>query len=206
MITRIRNQLSYANVMATGAMFVALGGAAVAAGLPPHSVGPRQLKRGAVTRAALRRNAVTSRKLANGSVTLAKLSAEVRPLTGTLKSGQTLRGTFDLGGDKGTTVDLSTQTYQFPLSRTVAALNGDSIMPESSVTASCPGVTGGVLRTPQAVPGQICIYISSTSPGFKELTFDGGSISRFGFGLRAVFDGEVGETHFVKGLWAVTAP
>ena len=60
-------------MIATIALFVALGGAAVAAGLPKHSVGPRQLKRGAVTAAALRKAAVTSGKLAPKSVIAGKL-------------------------------------------------------------------------------------------------------------------------------------
>ena len=46
----IRSRLTYANVMATIAVFVALGGGAYAAlKLPANSVGPRQLKSGAVT-------------------------------------------------------------------------------------------------------------------------------------------------------------
>ena len=47
---RILGRLTYANVMATIAVFVALGGAGYAATrLPKNSVGARQLKRGAVT-------------------------------------------------------------------------------------------------------------------------------------------------------------
>ena len=47
-------RLTYANVIATLALFVALGGASYAAiVLPAHSVGPRQLRTGAVTPAAL---------------------------------------------------------------------------------------------------------------------------------------------------------
>jgi hypothetical protein len=47
---RLRARLSYANVVATLALFAALGGASYAAvTLPPNSVGPRQLRRGAVT-------------------------------------------------------------------------------------------------------------------------------------------------------------
>jgi len=50
MLARLRSCLSYANVMATLAVFVALGGGAYAAfALPPNSVGSRQLKNGAVT-------------------------------------------------------------------------------------------------------------------------------------------------------------
>jgi hypothetical protein len=46
----LRARLSYANVVATLALFVALGGASYAGvTLPANSVGPRQLQRGAVT-------------------------------------------------------------------------------------------------------------------------------------------------------------
>ena len=170
MSSRLRPHLTYSNAIATIALFVALGGAAVAAGLPKGSVGPRQLKRGAVTTKALRRaavrsgklapksviagklgpgavlagnlangavttakiangaviarsiknsvvttnklnnNAVTTQKLAdgsvtnpilaNGSVTPGKLSDEFGPIVATLKSGQTLRGVFDVGGSE----------------------------------------------------------------------------------------------------------
>ena len=73
MLTAVRQRLSYSNVIATMALFIALGGVAVAAGLPRHSVGAKQLKRGAVTAAALRKQAVTSGKLAPKSVINGKL-------------------------------------------------------------------------------------------------------------------------------------
>ena len=66
-------KLSYSNVIASIALFVALGGAAVAAGLPRNSVGASQLKRGAVTTAKLRKGAVASGKLAPKSVIAGKL-------------------------------------------------------------------------------------------------------------------------------------
>src|SRR3954451_5808662 len=47
---RILARMTYANVMATVAVFIALGGAGYAAiKLPKNSVGARQLKKGAVT-------------------------------------------------------------------------------------------------------------------------------------------------------------
>jgi hypothetical protein len=50
----IRGKLTYANVMATIAVFIALGGASYAAiKLPKNSVGTKQLKKGAVTPAKL---------------------------------------------------------------------------------------------------------------------------------------------------------
>jgi hypothetical protein len=50
MLSRITSRLGYANVVATLALFIALGGGAYAAfRVPPDSVGPAQLKNGAVT-------------------------------------------------------------------------------------------------------------------------------------------------------------
>lgn len=57
---RLRSRLSYANVIATLALFLALGGGAYAAiKLPKNSVGSKQIKK----------NAVTSAKIKNGSLT-----------------------------------------------------------------------------------------------------------------------------------------
>jgi len=51
---RLRSRLTYANVMATIAVFIALGGASYAAiEIPKNSVGTKQLKDGAVTPAKL---------------------------------------------------------------------------------------------------------------------------------------------------------
>jgi hypothetical protein len=59
MFSTVRKHLTYANVMATTAVFLALGGISYAAvRLPAKSVGARQLKR----------NAVTSPKVKNGSL------------------------------------------------------------------------------------------------------------------------------------------
>src|SRR4051794_7290264 len=45
----IRSKVTFANVIAAVALFIALGGLAVAAGLPKNSVGSKQLKKNAVT-------------------------------------------------------------------------------------------------------------------------------------------------------------
>jgi hypothetical protein len=74
MIDAVRKRVTYSNAIATMALFIALGGVAVAAGLPRNSVGPRQLKRGAVTAAKIRKQAVTSAKLAPKSVINGKLA------------------------------------------------------------------------------------------------------------------------------------
>jgi hypothetical protein len=65
----IRRNLNYANVTATAALFVALGGSSYAAlTLPRDSVGTKQIRRHAVGRSELRGGAVTSDKVKNSSL------------------------------------------------------------------------------------------------------------------------------------------
>src|SRR6266566_5608160 len=60
----------YASVVATVALFVALGGGAYAAtALPANSVGTRQLKKNAVVRAKIKNNAVNGATVADDSLT-----------------------------------------------------------------------------------------------------------------------------------------
>jgi hypothetical protein len=81
-----RPRLTYANVIASLALFIALGGAAVAAGLPKASVGKAQLKNGAVTAKAIAKKAVTSGKISPKAVTAGKLGPNA-VLPGNLGAG-----------------------------------------------------------------------------------------------------------------------
>jgi hypothetical protein len=66
----IRARLSYANVTASIALFVALGGGAYAATvLPARSVGSRELKKDAVLTSRIKRGAVDGSKVRDGSLT-----------------------------------------------------------------------------------------------------------------------------------------
>jgi hypothetical protein len=66
----MRARLSYANVMATIAVFLALGGTSVAAvQLARNSVGAKQIKRDAVRAAELRAGAVRSAEVRDGALT-----------------------------------------------------------------------------------------------------------------------------------------
>ena len=70
MLARARDRLSYANVVATLALFVALGGGAYAAvQLPPRSVGTKQLKNKAVKAVKIGKHAVTGPKIGPNAVT-----------------------------------------------------------------------------------------------------------------------------------------
>ena len=74
----IRERLSYANVMATLAVFIALGGTSYALTLPRNSVGSEQLKSRSVGNSELKRNAVTSAKVKGRSLRLSDLSPSAR--------------------------------------------------------------------------------------------------------------------------------
>ena len=75
MISRLRARLSYANVTATLALFVALGGTGYAAvTLPRNSVGTKQLRSRAVTASKLKPGAVTGRGVRNNSLTDADIN------------------------------------------------------------------------------------------------------------------------------------
>lgn len=73
-MSEVRKRFTYANVMSTLAVFLVLCGAtAIAANVPRHSVGPRQLKANAVTTPKIKANAVTTRKIKKNAVTTIKI-------------------------------------------------------------------------------------------------------------------------------------
>lgn len=269
---------TYANAIATIALFVALGGAAMAAGLPKNSVGPTQLKRGAVTTAKLRKQAVTSGKLAPQSVTAGKLGANavlpgnlgngiistskiaagavvagsikngvittgklangnvtaqklaenavttgkladksVTPAklsfeaatAGTvspLRSGQTLRGVFDVGGTAATAGDIAKDAVSY-----AAPLAGNAptvfVLKKGETNANCAGLGSGG-ATPAATAGSLCVYITeSTNLEEGELPKLVENNTRLGFGLSAkAKEGGAGKAFSAIGQWAVTAP
>jgi hypothetical protein len=79
MLTTLRSKLSFANVTALVALFVALGGTGYAAiTLPRNSVGSSQIRRHAVGQTDLKTGAVTSRALHDRSIRLGDLSLSAR--------------------------------------------------------------------------------------------------------------------------------
>jgi hypothetical protein len=75
MLSSFTRRLSYANVMASVAVFLALGGTAYAAlKLPANSVGEKQLENGAVTTNKLHADAVGTENIKNGAVTGPKMN------------------------------------------------------------------------------------------------------------------------------------
>jgi hypothetical protein len=239
MLERFRSKLTYANVMATIAMFMVVTGIGFAvAALPKGSVGKKQLKNGAVTKKKLRNSAVSSakikkgavgrsdlanaavgtgkisnravitKKLADGSVTRGKVSDSAVPFLGTLRSGQTLRGSFNIGAGANGTVFRDGQSFQFPLNNAPSAPAAnviDASVASPAFTSNCSGLSGGNNQTPNAAAGQLCVYITFKSVEFSSLAIDSGALTRLGFGLTATF-GSGDTTNQVRGQWAVTAP
>ncbi len=69
MLRRTRNRLTYANVVASMALFVALGGVSYAAvKLPKNSVGSTQIKKNAVTGSKVRNSSLTGSDVKNSSL------------------------------------------------------------------------------------------------------------------------------------------
>jgi hypothetical protein len=79
MLTRLRARLTYANVTATLALFVALGGTSYAAAtLAKNSVGSAQIRANAVGSSEIRSNAVSSSELRDRSIALRDLATSTR--------------------------------------------------------------------------------------------------------------------------------
>src|SRR5687768_5763018 len=92
-MSRLRAHLNYANVVATLALFIALGGTSYAVTqLPRNSVGASQIRSGAVRSAELRSGAVRSADVANRSIALRDLSLDAR---------RSLRGQTGPAGPQG---------------------------------------------------------------------------------------------------------
>jgi hypothetical protein len=216
-MSRIARHLNYGNVVASMALFLAIGGISWAAvTLPKNSVGTKQLKRNAVSRSKVRKNAITSAKVKNHSLRAVdfkrgQLPSEIAPqgpagppgpVTGDLPAGSTVRGAFNVdfvaaeaGEIQGASISFGLWLPQKP---TVVVL-----APEAPPTAACPGS----LTNPAAAPGTLCVY-ENTSSNATELTVCnaacvGSTAERYGaeLFLHATNPGRA----YVDGSWAATA-
>jgi hypothetical protein len=103
MLRAIGRRLTYANAIATLALFLALGGGAVWAAnkastkigtgkLKPSAVTAGKIKANAVTQEKIRANAVTNAKIREGSVDLGKIAAGTNVLTTATSSPTAVNG------------------------------------------------------------------------------------------------------------------
>ena len=87
-MAQVRRHVTFANVMSVVAVFIALGGSAIAINkIKANSVGSKQLKTGAVKNADLADNSVTSPKVENGSLKSEDFGANQLPAGATGPQG-----------------------------------------------------------------------------------------------------------------------
>lgn len=147
-------RLTYANVMSSVAVFIALGGASYAAvTLPKDSVGSAQLRTGAVKAPDIAPGAVTSAKVRNGSL----LAADFKP-------GQLATGAQGPAGQPGLTGP------QGP--------KGDAGAQGLAGAAGPPGISEfqRIQVTHNVAPGDTSIITSASCPVGKKLLGGGAAV------------------------------
>jgi hypothetical protein len=218
---RVTRHLSYANVMATIGVFIALGGASYAAvALPAGSVGPKQLKKSAVAGSKIKRNAISSGKVKDGSLQRGDFASgtllegpqglqgpkgdpgaqgpkgdpgEPGPFPGALPSGKTVRGAFDVEGVAGAGPAVVTGDVSYLYD--IPGQHFVHYVQKGTTNPSCPGA-----EPASAAPGHTCVYeqyvIGTNSRG---INFP----ARSGLGIYAV--ASTSGAFGVRGTWAATA-
>lgn len=176
-------------------------GAVTSAKIGNSAVIAASIKNGVVTTNKLQNEAVTNAKLGKGSVTLAKLADDVTPLLGALRSGQTLRGVFVVGGTADAPAELSngSVSYQFPLSGSAPAV---TVLKKGTTTANCSGIGSG--SAPSATAGNLCVYLTEETNLDETTPLEVVNNQRLGFGLAA--KAKAIGNFSAYGQWAVTAP
>jgi hypothetical protein len=170
------------------------------------SVTSQKIAANGVATTNLAEKAVTTAKLNDGAVTAAKLAPEVLNNVSTLKTGQTLRGVFSLGGTnttEETVAERGSISFQQPLLNTPTV----EVVAKGAVTANCKGLGGGG-TTPEAAAGVLCVYLTTETNLETGATLTAESPTRLGTGLVAkAKKGVTKPSEFVaSGVWAVTAP
>jgi hypothetical protein len=152
-MSRVTKSLTFSNVIALLALFIALGGSVYAASdkidgsqikakslpanrLQPNSVGPSQIKKGSLGEAQLKANAVGGKQIKAGAVTAGKIAA------GTITGTQVKSGSLGAAQINQTTLTgisaANIHSVQYVTATT-------TLVPESktgtSATASCPSGT-----------------------------------------------------------------
>jgi hypothetical protein len=174
----IRERLTYANVMATIAVFLSLAGGAYAAlRVPPHSVGNRQLRKNAVSGAKVKDGSLTGAEIADGSLTGADVMA------GSLTAANLGRvGLANLLGASGTATNNATVSqaarscgrYQFSAP---GVQPGDAvILGGSDAVDLLDGIVAGpTVTNPNQLNVSICAGQESAvseAPGAVQLRYD----------------------------------
>ena len=213
---RIRTKLTYANVVATLALFLVLaGGSALAATqmLPKNSVGPKQLRKGSVTPTKIAkstRKALAGSTGPQGPAGPSGPQGPAGPAGGVLPAGVTLRGSVAAG-------QLDGEKFQNHGVRTSVSFGGyllsarpvvNIVGPGRPAPAACPGSP----NEPQAQPGNLCVYLADIIPDVTVTIADTSQASTNGESyesethvLSQLGDGRAGRTGFMIDLGALVS-
>ncbi len=176
-LNRVRRQLTYANVMATIAVFLALGGASYAAiELPRNSVGARELRSASVGASDLKRGAVSSRAIRDATIRTRDLAASTRRgLTGPPgpagSPAITLRAAIASSGG----VISGNATSQDEVAPNKRLLGFSRSLTGCVPTGTLSRVPGGLITDPG--PGRIVVGVEGDFVGVE--TFDAAGAPRF---------------------------
>jgi hypothetical protein len=232
-VPRLLARLSYANVVATLALFIALGGASYAAvNLPEKSVGTRELKDQAVTPAKVAKSTVKLFKGQRGPAGARGAPGSTGPVGATgqtgpagpagaagaagpagrsaltpLQSGETERGVIGFTDNAGAAGQFYGAYVSLPL-RAPVGLDDDHVLVRGldDPSGKCSTVLGA-WQNPTAPPGYVCVYWQSydgVTGATGRSAVGAGGPSVDGFSVISV--SEDPGFLFFQGTWAYTAP
>jgi hypothetical protein len=171
-VRSLTGKLTYANVVATLALFLAIGGGAYAATqLKRNSVGTHQLKKNAVTGAKIKNNTITEAKLRDGAVTGAKIAAG--SLTGADFNLNSL-GTVPSASNASSASVVNGQT---PNKIFKTLLPGESDVGVASIagytiTASCESLNVDLTLSSPAQAGSVLSAVGNGQPAGSTFSYE----------------------------------
>lgn len=168
----MRPHLSYANVMATVAVFIALGGSSYAA----LRITGKNVKNGTLTGADVKNRSLTGTDIKDKSLGPADFNGSVQgpkgdtgprgpkgdtgepgPFPAQLPSGKTLTGVYSVSG----VASAADQYFDMPISFGFRFASAPTVVTvgindtaEEAAAAGCPGTAAD----PKAAPGKFCLY------------------------------------------------
>jgi hypothetical protein len=187
-LRRIGSHLTYANVVASTALFIALGGVGYAAvKLPKNSVGSSQIMKNAVSGSQVKNSSLTGSDIKDKSLTAADFTGSVSGPQGAAGAqgptgAQGATGAQGPAGDIGPAgplletvppgktlrgtfgmyghgdVNNGLETASESVSFPIPLASAPSVKVVQNGTASAPPECPGTAATPQAAPGWLCIY------------------------------------------------
>ena len=189
MMGKLRDRLSYANVTATMALFVALGGTSYAA---------VSLERNSVTSIHIVNGQVRSGDLRDGDVQRTDLAApvtqELESLPAHVRDNQLITGTWSIGFEADVPRDAGTTAISFPAP--VNNLRGGAFVPKGSTLPQCPG---SATDPTVGLRGFLCVYEGDTgnrAPFSPEV-----SVTTWGGFVKAYADNP--GFFLTQGTWAI---